>query len=73
MDAGAAAVGADGGTYVGQYKDGKLHGEGTCTYPDGGKYVGQWEDDERHGRGKFTYADGQVHPSGEWENGQPKK
>ena len=26
-----------------------------------------------HGLGKYTFADGEVHPSGEWVNGNPKK
>ena len=36
--------------YVGQFKDGNMHGEGTIT-GNGDKYVGQWKDDnmgERH-------------------------
>ena len=44
--AAAAAVGADGGTYVGQYKDGKMHGVGKYTFADGEvAHDGEWEDD----------------------------
>jgi len=28
--------------YVGKYKDGKKHGQGTYTLPDGYKSVGEW-------------------------------
>ena len=30
--------------YVGEYKDGKKHGQGTYTWFDGGIYVGKWKD-----------------------------
>ena len=55
--------------YVGQFKDGKMCGEGTKTYGD--KYVGQFKDDLPHGLGKWTCADGTVDHDGEWENGEP--
>ena len=29
--------------YVGEYKDGKRHGQGTLTWSDGKKYVGEWK------------------------------
>ena len=32
---------ADGSKYVGEWKDGKQHGQGTFT-ADGTKYVGEW-------------------------------
>ena len=28
--------------WLGKYKDGIAHGEGTSIYDDGGKYVGGW-------------------------------
>ena len=32
--------------YIGEYKDGKRHGQGTFTFDDGSKYVGAlWLDD----------------------------
>ena len=33
---------ADGGKYVGEFKDHKRTGQGTYTYADGGKYVGEY-------------------------------
>ena len=32
------------GKYVGDYKDGKYHGQGTYTFADGRKYVGEFKD-----------------------------
>ena len=34
--------------YVGEYKDGKKHGQGTYTWFDGGIYVGKWKDGKEH-------------------------
>ncbi len=44
--------------YVGEYKRGKYHGQGTCTYANGNKYVGEWKDGKRYGQGTMTYVDG---------------
>ena len=30
--------------YVGEYKDGKKHGQGKFTYTDGGWYDGSWKE-----------------------------
>ena len=35
--------------YVGEYKDGKKHGQGTYTWFDGGIYVGKWKDGKSSG------------------------
>jgi hypothetical protein len=42
--------------YIGQFKDGKLNGEGTFTYPNGDKYVGQFKDGKRNGQGTITFV-----------------
>jgi len=63
-----------GDKYVGEWKDGKLHGKGTYTYPlwsgmhAGGNYVGEFIDNLRHGRGTQTYANGDKYV-GEWKDG----
>ena len=44
--------------YVGEWREGKKHGQGTQTYLGGNKYVGQFKDDEYHGEGVKTYLDG---------------
>jgi len=61
----------DGTSYIGCFKNGKMHGKGTMTYADGIKYVGQWKDDMREGQGTETnYADGKLVYKyiGHWEN-----
>ncbi len=40
-----------GNKYVGEYKDGKWHGQGTYTHANGSKYVGEWKDGKEHGQG----------------------
>ena len=37
----------DGGTYTGEFKDGKANGQGTLTYADGTTYTGAFKDGER--------------------------
>ena len=34
----------DGDKYVGEWKDGKQHGQGTRTFSSGGWYDGSWKD-----------------------------
>jgi hypothetical protein len=51
---------ASGNKYVGEFKNGKRHGQGTFTYAggDGEKYVGEFKNDKYNGQGTYTYADG---------------
>ena len=44
---------ADKGHYLGEYKDGKRDGQGTCTFANGDKYDGDWENGNRHGYGIY--------------------
>ena len=62
---------AAGETYVGEWKDGGYHGQGTYTWAKGDKYVGEWKDHEEHGQGTYTYADGEKYV-GEWADGKSK-
>ena len=48
----------NGDKYVGEWRDGKHHGQGTYTYAEGDKYVGEHKDGKLHGQGTFTLADG---------------
>ena len=58
-----------GGKYVGEYRDGKIHGQGTYTWPDGGKYVGEHSDGQRSGQGTRTWPDGAKYV-GEYRDGK---
>ncbi|MBP8626905.1 MAG: hypothetical protein KBE27_05910 [Syntrophorhabdaceae bacterium] len=42
--------------YSGDFKEGKYHGRGTCTFPNGAKYVGQWRDGKMNGKGVYTLS-----------------
>ena len=62
----------DGSKYIGDERDGEMHGQGTFTRMDGSRYVGLFQDGLRHGYGTYTWPDGSEY-SGEWledeENG----
>ncbi len=48
----------NGRKYVGEYKDGKFHGQGTYTWASGEKYVGEFKGNKFHGQGTYTWASG---------------
>ncbi len=48
----------NGDQYVGEWKDGRMHGQGTYTYATGRRYVGEYKNAKKHGQGTFTYPDG---------------
>ena len=52
----------NGNKYVGEFKDGVRHGQGTHTFGpgphEGDKYVGEFKDGVRHGQGTYTFANG---------------
>ena len=58
-----------GNKYVGEFKDGLMHGEGTSTSFDGKKYVGEFKDGLFHGKGIFSSNSGKF--IGEFKNGEP--
>ena len=59
--------------YVGEWKDGKYHGQGTYIFGSGPHlgdiYVGEWKDNKKHGQGTYTFADGEKYV-GEWKDGK---
>ena len=57
-----------GSKYVGEWKDGTMHGHGTYLFPSGKKYVGDWKDANEHGQGTTAYPNGDKHV-GEYKNG----
>ena len=59
-----------GAKYVGQFRNGEIHGVGTCYYTDGSKYVGEWIARYPEGKGTKTLTDGRTW-SGKWKKGLP--
>ena len=45
-------------TYVGEYKNGNFHGQGTLAFNNGEKYIGEFINGMRSGKGTLTWADG---------------
>ena len=46
------------GKYVGEWKDGEQHGQGTRTFSDGSEFVGEWKDGKQQDQGTITFSDG---------------
>lgn len=59
-----------GAVYIGEFKEGEIHGIGVCYYSDGRKYQGQWHHRFPEGKGTMTYSDGNKR-TGNWKKGQP--
>ena len=57
-------------TYVGDYKDGMPHGQGTFTHADGDKYLGEFKDGKFPDRGTITTPAGRKYV-GELKDGAP--
>ena len=53
--------------YEGEWKEGKLNGQGIYTWSDGEKYEGEWKEGKRHGQGTYTWSDGRKY-EGEWKD-----
>ena len=49
---------SNGDNYVGQIKDGLMHGKGLITYKSGIKYQGEFINGKRHGEGTITQLNG---------------
>ena len=59
----------NGDKYVGEWKDGKRHGQGTYTFANGDKYVGEYRDGKENGQGTHTSTNGDKYV-GEWRDGK---
>ena len=55
--------------YIGEFKDGKRHGQGTLTFANGDQYVGEFRHNQYWGKGTFAYADGTIE-EGIWLEGE---
>ena len=59
----------DGNEYSGNFRNAKMHGQGTYTYASRGeKYVGEWRNGVINGQGTYYYRSGNRY-QGEWRNG----
>jgi hypothetical protein len=59
-----------GARYIGEFKNGEIHGKGVCYYTDKSKYSGEWENRYPEGKGTKTYTDG-TKRTGLWKKGKP--
>ncbi len=59
---------ASGSKYVGEWKDGLMHGQGTFTLANGDQYVGGFRNGDYDGQGTMTYVSGRV-DKGLWIDG----
>ena len=55
--------------YVGEFKNGKYHGQGTITNAAGDKYIGGWKNGKFYGNGTLTYSNGDK-KKGFWKDGK---
>ena len=53
----------------GEWKDGKLHGQGKESDVRGGKYVGEWKNGKENGQGTYTWPSGEKYV-GEFKDGK---
>jgi len=58
----------NGDEYIGEYKDGVKHGQGTLNFANGDKYIGGFKNDIFHGQGTYTWSNGQKY-LGAWKYG----
>lgn len=47
-----------GAKYIGDFKNGKLHGKGIFYFSDGNKYLGNWVNQYREGKGRMIFKSG---------------
>eukprot|EP00759_Apiculatamorpha_spiralis_P057027 PhF_6_TR8353/c1_g1_i3/m.13101/K19755/RSPH1; radial spoke head protein 1 len=61
---------ASGATYIGDFLNGRKHGQGVLTDPDGAVYSGGFLCGERYGQGTQIFPNGDSY-IGEWVGNQP--
>jgi hypothetical protein len=57
-----------GALYIGDFKNGEIHGIGVCHYSDGARYSGEWKHRFPDGKGTKIFADG-AQRTGYWKKG----
>ena len=50
-----------GAKYSGEFRNGKIHGNGILYFSNGNKYTGEWVNQYREGQGKMVFASGEVY------------
>ncbi len=50
-----------GAKYIGNFQNGKIHGQGILQFSNGDRYAGDWQDQHRQGRGRYTFKNGDVY------------
>ena len=58
-----------GDKYLGQFKDSKMHGQGTYTYLNGDRYIGYFKNGREHGDGFFKSTEQGTSYVGQFEDG----
>ena len=58
----------DGGSYEGQFKDGRFEGRGVKLFDDGGSYEGEFKGGRYEGKGTRVWGDGEKYV-GEFRGG----
>jgi osmotically-inducible protein OsmY len=61
---------SNGHKFVGEWKDGKRHGQGTETFANGDKYLNVWKDGKDNGQGTLYSANGSIINQGIWADGK---
>ena len=61
----------DGTKYIGNFKEGRAHGQGACYYVSGDKdrYIGEWANHNYNGKGVLVYKSGKME-RGVWQRGK---
>ena len=61
------------GKYRGEWKAGKMHGQGVYQYAGGDLYSGSWSEGKKHGEGTYLFQEGAGRDDcqyiGTWDNG----
>jgi radial spoke head protein 1 len=51
---------------LGEFEEGKKHGEGLYTYPNKDVYSGRWENGKKHGQGTYVFNETAMRFTGRW-------
>jgi hypothetical protein len=51
-------------SFLGEWSEGRWHGQGRASFNNGDFYDGQYSYDQRHGKGTYSWVDGRVYSGG---------